>query len=352
VPAGRAPPALSPSDIAFRRIGGEPCLEVTTATQAALRLEIERDGRYEPLEPLLPPGESRRFRVDPSAIARPVRLRAISAERSVVTTDFLWHGLTGQLAGMAPLLERARTLTATERLLELPFEQRRRAVGRLRESWSRWAQPLFEIAPVVLDHPVVPLERKRAVYDALAQLRVLDRLGRMLLMDRLVPPDVLGRTCATGLADGAAVSRPPSYLASTRVRVATDAAPGTRNVVRHVIAMAEPGAEGVAELAIEPPRDPRADRVVLELDSGSLVARDLLWVEIGGWTLLFTEESHARRTAYPGQDERVYHALDPRLLTNPAGLRIRARHVVLPGDAGHSELRTLDRIALYYLSPE
>jgi hypothetical protein len=348
-PARPPPPpppaeAFEAPEILFRRVDGADVLEVRSPAFRGLALELVEGPDARRLVPALPTAEACRFRVDPERIVGPVTLRITAVEGTPFTTDVRWPGLITQLDHLESLIAGAHKMLQSETLRELAPEARRRAVRRLRDEWSRRVPPLAELAPALLDVPSLRLETKRSIHDALTPLRVLDRYAALEKLEPVLPRGVLGRTFAAGV-DEELVG--PAALAVQRpLAITPRLGDGQGDVVLDVLSMANATAR-TRTMALEAPAPPPGARAVLELATGSLAPRDVVWVQLGEWKLLVTPDAHARRPRGERGRENAFLSLDARLVT--AGSKMSLSHEALPGPGGHSELRTLGRFWVHYV---
>ena len=327
------PPTLSATDITFRRIGEEPCLEVHTRSRTALRVELESGGHTMPLEPELS-SSARCFRVGVERILQPVKLRITSVEGSRTTTEFVWPGIYGQLDGERAVMERARDVVEAERLFSRTEQDLKKRLPELQEMWERVGIRFYDLAPVILDLPDAPLELKKSIYDALTGLRVLDRIARLHHLPGFLPPGVLGRTFHCGLDDGAQVGRERAYLLEKPLSV--ESADG------EIL----PRAGSDTSWFIQPSKSWHSPRLTIELDTGTLAPGDQLWLRLGAWNLLVADDAMPTRPAFKEQAQYAYVGVDARLIPM-TGVRVTCQSTPIPGATAHSLLRAMARVAVY-----
>lgn len=139
----------------------------------------------------------------------------------------------------------------------------------------------------------------------------------------ILPDDILGHTFGTGPGQG------ETYFKSSRRLV-----PSTP--VESLLGIAAGLPNTVPQLDLPPP-PPATARVLLELDPDSLAPEVLLWVSVGGWNLLITNDNQMENRGLCRQ------GLDPRI---PRGEMTASYQLCLGAGGSRSVIRALDRVAL------
>jgi hypothetical protein len=247
---------------------------------------------------------------------------------------------------MSETVEPAKWLAREERASKSSVEDARlqRDTEALVTAGRNRFRRLLDQGRWVLDDPAMPLEQKKPIYDALVNLRILDRVAAL----RRVPKELwlradraLGTLFAvgkeSGLTDlkidevlGRSATPRTTNIAVQGDKATLDASGRIQTEVDFVGKVFDRGgALLIADRVVSVPEItrpiPTRDPVGLALDLEGVDPSTLIWVEIAGWKLLF------HRGVVDTDRRRYYcHRIDPRLIASKKPSIVTSRQCLLP----------------------
>lgn len=249
-------------------------------------------------------------------------------------------GLVSEIPGIARAFPPPRNLDPTRTVFRV-------LAGKAKEKWRL----LLAVAPFILDSPTADLAERKAAYESLLPLRLLDRAQMALGADRppLAAEEALGITFGTQeLPLDGKLDRP---LAESKEALGALSCPEvnataeTHNILVDVVNKSPLGKVSDHRWdTLDTPLGPFAGRgprlVRLEVQTrrqegaaANFAPDELIWIKVSGWTLLVhsgCSDPDDELVTTKGELRRAMHRMDPALVGKQTTFRLTREVLPMP----------------------